>query len=253
MRNTLKVSVAGALVAGALATATPAHAAPSALGFYPSTDVYADGIYHFDFDTYSEGLTENFGTTFGITYGIGDKAEVGFDYGVSNFGDSFSENIFFNAKYKFLDGGADGVSAVVGAWGLGKKRFGYANIGYVKASKNFDFGRVNVGVARSFGDEDIVGDDKTSLTLGYDKYITPNLQFAVDFYSGKNSYAGVQPSLYYYINEKANFGLGYMLYNNSGLQDQVYFAFDYNFDFKKTAEVVTPTPAPETTTGTATN
>lgn len=252
MRNTLKVSLAGALVAGALAVATPAHATPSTLGFYPSTDVYSDGTFHFDFDSYSDGFTEDFFPSFGITYGIGDKAEIGFDYDMSNSGNKFGENIFFNAKYKFLDGGADGISAAVGGWGLGDKDL-RANIGYIKASKNFDFGRVHVGVARSFGRTSVVGDDKTSLTLGYDKYITPKLQFAVDYYSGKNAYAGVQPTLYYYINEKSNFGLGYMLYNDSDLEDQVYFCFDYNFDFKKTAEVVTPAPAPETTTGTATN
>ncbi len=253
MRNIVKVSVAGALVAGSLVAATPAHATGSGLGFYPSTDVYGDGVFHFDADTYSEDFTKNFGTSLGIEYGLGDKFEFGVDYGVSGGATKVGERAAFNAKYKFLDGGADGISAAVGAWGVGKKSTGFANVGYLLGSKNFSFGRVHLGVAHSFGDEDILGDDKTSIAVGYDKYITPKVQFAIDYYSGKNSYAGVQPTLYYYINEKADFGLGYFRPNNSDLEDQIYFCFDYNFDFKKTAEVVAPAPAPETKTGTATN
>ena len=54
--------------------------------------------------------------------------------------------------------------------------------------------------------------------------------------------------MYYYINEKSDFGLGYFRLNDSNapVQDQFYLCFDYNFDFKKSAEVVTPAPAPET-------
>jgi len=249
----VKVSVAGALIAGSLVAATPAHATGSGLGAYPSTDVYGDGVWHFDADTYSEDLTKNFGTSLGLEYGIGDKVELGFDYGVSGGATKFDERLSLNAKYKFLDGGADGISAAAGVWGVGKKSNGFANVGYLLGSKNFSFGRVTAGVAHSFGDKDFVGDDKTSLAIGYDKYFTPKVQFAIDYYSGKNTYAGVQPTLYYYINEKADFGLGYFRPNNKDLADTIYLCFDYNFDFKKTAEVVAPAPAPETKTGEAKN
>jgi hypothetical protein len=235
LRNIVKVSLAGVLIAGALVSTKPASAAPSALGAYPSTDVYGDGVFHFDVDTLSRNLTKNFGTSVGLQYGIGDKAEIGFDYNTSNLGDSFGENISFNAKYKLVDGGEKGVTVAAGGYGLGKKQIngsaGYANIGYVVASKNFDFGRIHLGVAHAFGD---VEEDDTSLTVSYDKYLTPKVQFAVDYYSGKAPYAGVQPSIYYSINEKAGFGLGYLIFNNDA-PNQVYACFDYNFDFKKSA------------------
>jgi len=126
--------------------------------------------------------------------------------------------------------------------GTGSKDFAAPNVGYVSASKSFGFGRVHLGVANNFAGKvggarvtNIGNDDaKTHLTAGYDRYITPKLQFAVDYYTGKNAYAGVQPTLYYYINDKANFGLGLFRLNssNAGVRNQVYACFDYNFGGK---------------------
>jgi hypothetical protein len=241
----------------------PAAATPATLGFYPSTDVYTPGTFHFDFDTYSKSLTRNIGTTAGITYGFGNdtdrpfgRSEVGFDYNFTNIaavtatGDpqsgrlSAGDRISFNAKTQLFANTEAGTRVVAGLWGLGTKDGGLPNYAYVTGSKTFGFGRVHLGVAKALRDE-VVGDDDTSLQLGFDRYLTPKLQFAVDYYTGDGALSGIQPTLYYYINDKANFGLGYFRLNNSDAspRNQVYFCFDYNFDFKgPTVTNVTPTP-----------
>ena len=60
-------AVAGlALAAVAAFGATkPASATPSTLGFYPGTDIYGPGNFHFDFDTYSKSATSSIATTAG--------------------------------------------------------------------------------------------------------------------------------------------------------------------------------------------
>ena len=96
----------------------------------------------------------------------------------------------------------------------------------------FDFGRIHVGVARGLSKR-IITDDRTSLQLGFDKMLGSKFQFAVDYYTGKNAVAGIQPTLYYYINDKADFGLGWYRMNMDvpANRNQIYACFDYNFDF----------------------
>ena len=252
------MSLAAGFAAAALLLASglkPAAATPATLGFYPSTDVYTPGTFHFDFDTYSRSLKSNFGTTAGLTYGFGNdtdklfgRSEVGFDYSFTNTGSDLGvgDRGSLNIKTQLFANTDSGTRVVAGLWGLGSKDNGNPNYAYVTGAKTFGFGRVHLGVAKALRDE-AVGDDDLSLTAGYDRYITPKLQFAVDYYSGDGTYSGIQPTLYYYINDKANFGLGYFRLNNSDAspRNQIYVCFDYNFDFKGPS-VTTPTPVPET-------
>ncbi|RYF36573.1 MAG: hypothetical protein EOO38_27515 [Cytophagaceae bacterium] len=87
--------------------------------------------------------------------------------------------------------------------------------------------------------------------VAYDRTITSKLSFCADYYSGNGPASGVQPTFYYYPNDKCDFGLGYFRANSGAVnpRNQLYICFDYNFDFKG----VTP-PGPDTTTATpATN
>lgn len=271
------LSMAALAVAGSLLLSKPAAATPSTLGFYPSTDIYGAGVFHFDFDSYGKGLNADAAVTSGLTYGFGDsdkifgRSEIGFDYifslgGVapSNSGMNNSKRLLFNAKTQLYNNSESTVRVVAGVWGLGNKEVFAPNVGYVSASKSFDFGRVTLGVARSFQKEAVVADlngesDRTNLHLGYDKMLTDKLQFAVDYYSGKSAYSGVQPTLYYYLNDKSNIGIGYFRTNSKAIspsRNQVYVCFDYNFG-GSTAPVNTAAPAPEaaapSTGATATN
>lgn len=253
-KNLVMGAVVGAAVLTA-ATARPVQATPATLGFYPATDIYGPGTFHLDVDSYGRGLRGDVLTSTGITYGIGDgdgalgRSEIGFDYALSagggqplGFGGqrlSGTQRLLFNGKTQLFNNSDSATRVVAGVWGVGSKQFAAPNVAYLSGSKTFGFGRVHLGVAQNFAGKvggtrvtNLGGDDtKFSVSAGYDRYITPKLQFAVDYYSGKNSYAGVQPTLYYYINDKANFGLGLFRLNssNAAIRNQVYACFDYNF------------------------
>jgi hypothetical protein len=267
LRFKFQSAVTGLALAAAAAfgIAKPASATPATLGFYPGTDIYGPGNFHFDFDTYSKSATSSIATTAGITYGLGPdndnifgRTEIGFDYNFTNVPSaaiiggtpvagnqsvSAGKRLLFNFKTQLYNNNDSQTRVVAGGWGLGDSDFN-PNYLYVAGSKNFKFGRVHLGAARALS-KDIVGDDRTSLFLAYDKLITPKLQFVADYYSGKGNYAVVQPTLYYFFNDKADFGLGYARFNNKDFspRNQIYICFDYNFDFKGN-----PAPAPENVT-----
>lgn len=253
------VVMAGAILGGA---APKAEATPSTLGFYPSTDVYGKNNFHLDVDTYGQGVRTDFPTV-GLTYGIGPdtsgffgRSEIGADYFLTQAQTSGGNaaRLFGNAKTQIFDNPTSGTRAVVGVWGLGSKRIFAPSVGYILGSKTFDFGRVHLGIAHAFADRDTVStpnghSSRTNLQLGYDRYFAGNkLQFAVDFYSGKSSYSGIQPTLYYYINPQANFGIGLFRLNDSSVQprNQVYLCFDYNFGKGAPKDPAPEAPTPET-------
>lgn len=245
--------------AGMLATGGTASATPSTLGAFPSTDVYPQGTFHLDVDTYGQALRGNGLTSTGLTYGFGsdtDKAfgrnEIGFDYlwsigGMARPNGLYSgtpisstDKLTFNAKTQLFSDSAGGTRVVAGIWGLGNKQVGQPQYLYLLGSKTFSFGRIHAGVETSLAKKATIAApsgeaDKTSLHLAYDRALTPKLSFAIDWCSGKNAWVGTQPTLYYAVNDKASFGIGLMHFNDSTVlptRNQVYACFDYNFDFK---------------------
>lgn len=250
------------LLGGALIGSKAANATPSTGGFYPTTDIYAKGNVHYDADAYTkDDLQDSFGLTNGLTFGFGPerdgafgRTEAGFDYNfTSGLGDlSIGKRLSGNIKTQLYNNDDSATRVVVGGWGLGSDKT-QPNYLYLLGSKNFSGNRIHVGVAHALND-DIVTRGRTSLQLGYDRYITPKLQFVADYYSGKGPLSGVQPTLYYFLNDKSDIGLGYFRANNRDLgeaKNQIYICFDYNFDFK-TAVSQSPAPAaptPETVPG----
>ena len=114
------------------------------------------------------------------------------------------------------------------------------------------FGRVHLGVARSLQKESVVGEDRTNLTVGYDKvFAGGKLQFTIDYYTGDNTYSALAPGLIYYINDKAAVQIGYIRPNDEvafGAKNQVYLGFDYNFGGSLDKKAPESAPAPETST-----
>ncbi|BCM88180.1 hypothetical protein IAD21_00007 [Abditibacteriota bacterium] len=268
MKHSLKLVVAGLLVAGAATFgARPACAAPSGLGAFPSTDIYGKGTIHYDADTYqSSNFKTGLLTTSGLVYGFGPdsskalgRTEAGFDYNFGLGGGlTFEKRIFGNIKTQLYNNDDSQIRVVAGGWGLGDSNTN-PNYVYLLGSKNFNkIGRFHLGYAYAISDNlfqvnNTPGTGSTtrgrqSVQVGYDRFITPKLQFCADFYSGKGPYAGVQPTLYYYVNDKADFGLGYFRLNdsNAAVRNQLYICFDYNFDFNKGVQSTTAPPAPET-------
>ena len=249
MSNFKKLVAAGVAASAILGVASikPAAATPATLGFYPATDIYGDKVFHLDVDRYSttDFSGEGAGDTAGLTYGIGDtskpfgRTEIGYDY-FSNSGQSFGKSLFFNVKTQLYDDSTKGVRAVGGLWLAGDTSNPLvSNVGYLLASKSFDFGRVGLGVAHAFSDDNLGPNaDETYLQLSYDRALTPKFVFVADFYSGRSPISGVQPTLYYSVNDKAAFGIGYFFNNaakGSGNADQLYLSFDYNFGGPKAA------------------
>ena len=265
LRNKNFLRLAGmAVAAGVLGLLVkPAAATPATLGFYPATDIYGKGVFHLDVDTYGRATKTDALTSVGLTYGIGEKdgifgrSEIGADYVLSlagsiptDLGDGSTlggqKRFLLNAKTQLYNNDDSGVRFVAGVWGVGGNDLFAPNVGYLLGSKSFKFGRIHVGVAHAFDKANVTtlaGNDATTyLQLGYDKMLTKKLQFAVDYYSGKSAISGVQPTLYYYVNDKASFGLGLMRFNDQSVapRNQTYICFDYNFGGGGS------TPAPET-------
>ena len=253
----ISLAVTGFALAGGafLGTTRTASATPATLGFYPSTDIYARGTAHYDADSYTRtNVTNGNGATSGFTFGLGPetdsalgRTEAGFDYNFLNTATSvsFGRRIALNAKTQLYNNTEAGTRVVFGGWGLGSSRTN-PNYLYLLGSKTISGNRFHVGVARAMSDT-IVTNDRTSLQLGYDRLISRKLSFVVDYYSGKGALSGVQPTLYYLFNDKADVGLGYFRANNRGsgaLNNQLYICFDYNFDTKGNVA-----PVPETVPG----
>jgi hypothetical protein len=252
LKNVLIGCIAGlAVAASVFGGIKTAEATPATLGFYPATDIYGKGNFHLDVDTYGRATKMDGVTSFGLTYGIGPerdglfgRSEIGADY-INTIGGSTptdaggdtlsgSRRLLFNAKTQLYNNDDSGVRVVGGFWGVGSDSIAAPNVGYLLASKSFSWGRVHAGVAHAFDKANITAgndDDTTYLQLGYDRMLTKKVQFAMDAYSGKSFVSGIQPTLYYYVNDKASFGLGVMHFWSKNVQprNQVYLCFDYNF------------------------
>jgi hypothetical protein len=241
-------------------TGQAAHATPSTLGFYPSTDIVPKKIFHLDVDTYGRAFRTDVSTTVGLTAGIGPdrsgilgRTEVGADYiigGPLTGVQSSSRRSFFNAKTQLFENADSGTRVVAGVWGVGSNTIFAPDVVYLLGSKAFDFGRISVGVASATSNRANIttpagNDDRTYLQLGFDRPITKKLSFAADFYSGKSAISGVQPTVYYAVNDKASFGLGLFRLNDKSVvpRNQVYACFDYNFGGGSSDEPGAPEPA----------
>jgi hypothetical protein len=247
LRNIIKAAAIAAALGVGLSGNRPASATPSTLGFYPSTDTVADKTFHLDVDTYGQGLKTNATDSVGLTYGIGAKdgafgrSEIGADYITNAGGLAADKRVIFNGKTQIYNNDTSKTRVVAGVWGLGQKAVAAPDYIYLLGSKSFDWGRVHLGVARAMAKAATIAApsgsaDRTSVQLGYDRALTKQLSFAIDWYSGKNLYSGVQPTLYYAVNDKASFGLGWMRFNDKTVgpgRNQTYVCFDYNFGGEK--------------------
>lgn len=236
-------AAAVAMGAGLCATSRPAAATDSGLGFYPTADIYPNGNFHFDYDTFGRGLRTDVGTSVGLEYGFGKggdgifgRNEIGFDYLTSSgagFGSNSAEDrISLNFKTQLYNNDESGTRLAIGVSGLGAKQ----NFGAIDARllgyKTFSFGRVHAGVWRAFGRAAGV-DDTSGLQLGFDRSLGKRTIIGIDWRSGPTGFAA--PCIIYNLNDKAGIELAIGRANSSNVAPryQTYLAFDYNFDFNK--------------------
>jgi len=210
--STKHVVAAGAVLAVGVAlqgTTKVAHAIPTTLSYYPSTDFVAKQNFHFNASVYTNTslANETYGSE-GITYGVGPekdgvfgRTEIGLDYVSSGSGLTYGgggsiplkDRVWINAKTQLFNNDKQGVRVVAGIWGLGSKGDNTTagstappDAIYLLASKAFPFGRVHVGVEhflqKKFGGAfpvnplaafDAAGNqpsfNKTGIQLGFDR------------------------------------------------------------------------------------
>jgi hypothetical protein len=235
-RRLLSLGAALLTVGAAVAMTAPAHATDSGLGFYDTADIYPDGNWHLDYDTFGTGLKTNAFTSTGIEYGFGKggdglfgRNEIGFDYVVSGFANgSVDKRLALNYKAQIYNNDKSGVRLAAGVSGVGdKSNFGAVDT-HVLGYKAFKFGRVHAGLWEAFGRAAGV-DDTGGLQLGFDKTIG---KFVIggDWRSGPTG--NLAPCVIWNFTDKADFELCSGRANGSG-KWTTYIGFDYNFDFKK--------------------
>lgn len=251
MNNTIKTLTTRRLALGAaaiamgaavLSTARPALATDSGLGFYPTADIYPSGNFHFDVDTFGNGLKTDLTNSVGLEYGFGKggdglfgRNEIGVDY-LTSTGSGFAfpaakDRIALNFKTQLYNNDKSGTRVALGVAGLGSRRnFGSTDarlLGY----KTFGFGRIHAGVWRAFGRGGI--SDTGGLQLGFDRTIAKNTIIGADWRTGPTGFFA--PCIIYNLNDKAGIEACIGRANSNGISPrwQTYLAFDYNFDFKK--------------------
>lgn len=257
----LKVGAALLTMSAAIGLSAPAHATDSGLGFYPTADIYPDGNFHFDYDTFGRGLRTDVGTSVGLEYGFGKggdgifgRNEIGVDYLVSSgagFGSGSAEDrIALNFKTQLYNNDDSGTRIALGVAGLGaKQNFGSVDLrllGY----KTFGFGRIHAGLWRSFGRAAGV-DDTGGLQLGFDRSVGKKVIIGGDWRTGPTGF--LAPCLIYNLNDKAGIEVCVGRANSAAIAPryQTYLAFDYNFDFKKKDAAPVNPPNLNTAPGTA--
>lgn len=248
----ISMTLASLLVAGAPRLAS---ASPATVTIYPSTDIYRKGDFHLDSDIVTGKFRNTTFASAGLNYGLGPDTDKPFgrnDIGVEYLpaplsGVSAGNRIVFNAKTQLYSQvakpGNMGLRLVLGLRGVGRRGDPLAgnstapkDVAYLVASREFAFGRVHIGVARSFATRAFLltpagNAARTYLELGYEKQLGPHFRFAADYYSGKSSISAFAPSLIWYVDNKASFQLGYIRYNDGSVspRDQIYGGFNYDF------------------------
>lgn len=246
-----------AAVVGAL-SAPAAHASGSGLGFYPTADIYPSGNFHFDADSFGNGLRTDLSNSVGLEYGFGSERdglfgrnEIGFDYLASGFGNnSASKRVALNFKTQLYNNSDKNERVSIGFTGMGNRaNFGSTNVSLL-SYKGFSFGRVHAGLWKNIENGN-GGSNTSGLHLGFDRSIGKSTIIGVDYRSGPTGV--IAPCVIYNINDKAGVELALGIANNSNVSPRTttYLAFDYNFDFKKRNVSPVNPPNLDTTPGDA--
>ena len=175
-----------------VALSSAALATPTTQIWNPSTDIQANGVWHFGIDNYftAVGAAEGgyaFPTDLGLTYGLLPGLEIGADLFEPQ-----SSPLTFNLKYGINE--QEKLPALaVGGFGFGtQNNVTDQNVLYAVAAKTFPLGRLSAGYF--IGNERILADlsgvkDNSGIILTWDKQFTDKLWVCVD-YAGSRSVLG---------------------------------------------------------------
>lgn len=205
----------------------------------PSTDVvgedrfYIEGDFISHLDKWKKGGFQSFG--YRTVYGVRKKFEVGVNFFYTRNGNNSPKELQPNLKYKVFEKEKYGIAVSTGAQffvplnkSAGRRTFGLL---YSNASKTFKKTKGTrltggfytiVGAKREFG-------TKTGAIVGLEQPIKGKLNFAADWYSGKNRFGYASAGFSYSFAKRQILMMGYN-FGNSGRRNNSLFAF-YGFTY----------------------
>jgi hypothetical protein len=194
-----------------------AEATPSTQIWNPSTDLQAQGRWHFGIDNYftvngpaSGGYA--FPTDTGLTYGLTDNIEIGIDIFLPQ-----SSPFVFNAKYAMPES-KELPAVAIGGFGFGtEKGVTDQNVIYVIAAKTLPVGRFSGG--GFIGNDKVLLDqngnkDNTGFIMTWDKALSEKIWVCVDYCSSRSALGSLFAGVSYLFSPNTSVIFGYGSYNN---------------------------------------
>lgn len=205
------------------------YATSSGLVSIPSTDIQPKGIWHLGVDSFvfPDGDASPASLVdFGITYGLHERVEVGFD--VLSGSDT---PLYLNAKVLVTPVGSP-VALAAGVFNVGTSNPEDSSIVYAVASTILPESMKGVRLTAGpyLAQKANLGDDNSGFMLGLDKTVG-KYWLAVDYISGSNLLGSVNLGLGYTVSDKSGFIVGYNMFNDSdaaGTNDAINFQYDLN-------------------------
>lgn len=196
-------------------------ATPSTQIWNPSTDIQGLGTVHLGVDNYFS-IESNiskpyaFGTDFGITFGLMQNLEIGFDVV-----EPTANPLYFNLKYGIAEtGGIPAIAAGIFNVGTAANSTDY-NILYAVIAKTFDpIGRISFGCYA--GNDKIMVTDtgvaaNTGLIATWDKALSDKIWLSVDYASGLSLYGCLSFGGSYAFAANTTVIFGYVIFNSNVL------------------------------------
>lgn len=205
------------------------YATSSGLVAIPSTDIQPKGIWHLGVDSFvfPDGDASPASLVdFGMTYGLHDRVEVGFDAlsGTDN-------PLYLNAKVLVSPLGSP-VALAAGVFNVGSDMPKDSSIFYAVASSTLpeSMKGVRLTVGSYLAQKANLGNENVGLMLGIDKSVG-KYWLAADYISGSNALGSVNLGLGYTVSDNSGIIVGYNMFNDAGIvgsNDAINFQYDLN-------------------------
>ncbi|MBF0169883.1 MAG: hypothetical protein HQK87_02135 [Nitrospinae bacterium] len=229
-----------------VAAAGAASATPSTQIWIPSTDTQPAGTVHLGVDNYTTLMkkTEDGGwsspTVYGVTAGVADTPQVGFEAGIdvrehSDF--PLSLNAKIQVKEESLMRYFPAVAFGGYDWGTENEKTNF-NILYGLIAKTLPVvGRASIGYYT--GNDELLKDadgkaDNSGVLLSWDRTLAEvddRLWAAVDYMGGKNAYGALSFGVAWRFSPNIGALVGYDLYNDEKVGGKNTFTVQFDMDF----------------------
>ncbi len=246
MKTRLISRIASLALLASVVGAGSASATPSTQVWIPSTDTQPAGTVHLGVDNYTTLFTksEDGGwaspTVFGVTAGVADTPQVGFEVGL-DVREQSDFPLYLNAKIQVKEESLmryfPAVAFGVYDWGTESDQTDF-NIIYGLVGKTLPVvGRLSVGYYA--GNDKLLRDangkaDNTGVLLSWDRTlaeIDDRLWAAVDYMGGNNAYGALSFGVAWRFSPNIGALVGYDIYNDEETGGKNTFTVQFDLDF----------------------